>query len=72
MDFQVEVAHICKEKELAKQQKIKEDCEWLSKVKLITRVEDIYDKKWSLTVEKLGKQIDTFRYIGLPDVPAKS
>ncbi|KAF8064382.1 hypothetical protein FPV67DRAFT_1699320 [Lyophyllum atratum] len=72
VDFRVEVAHIRKGKELAKQQKIREDSERLSKVKLITKVEDIYDEKWNLTVAKLGEQIDAFRFIGLPDVPAKS
>jgi len=68
VDFQVEVARIRKEKEIAQAEKLKEDTERLSKVVIITETKEIYD----LTVVKLGEQIDAIRFRGMPDVPAKS
>ncbi|KAF8804592.1 hypothetical protein BYT27DRAFT_7259078 [Phlegmacium glaucopus] len=72
VDFRVKVAQIRKGKEDARKQKVVEDAEQLSKVILITKVEDISDAAWNLTVAKLGEQIDAFRFCGLPNVPVKS
>jgi hypothetical protein len=68
--FRVEVAQIRKDRENARKAKQLEDSERLSKVVLISRVEDIFDPAWKLTVPKLGEQLDALRLRGLPDVPA--
>lgn len=71
VDFRIEVARMRKDKEDAKDRKNKADSERLAKVVLISKVEDIYDLAWKFTIAKLGDQLDAFRYLGLPDVPAK-
>jgi len=68
VDFRVEVARIRKDKEDARQVKLKADAERLSQIVLVTSAADI-DK---LTVAKMGEQFDAFRFHGLPDVSPKS
>jgi hypothetical protein len=68
VDFRVAVARIRKDKEDARQVKLKADAERLSQVVLAKSTADI-DK---LTVAKMGEQFDAFRFHGLPDVPPKS
>ena len=68
VDFRLEVARIRKDKEDARQAKLKADAERLSQVMLVTSISDIE----KLTVAKMGDQFDAFRFHGLPDVPPKS